>query len=235
MQFTCPYCNRPTTITSPNKDTAYRQIDIDASKMLYGSHVGLRYLAYACPNSECKELSLVLALKKNEWNGGGWSDTATIKSWNLLPESLAKPQPEYIPRAIVDDYNEACRILHLSPKASATLSRRCLQGIVRDYWGISRSTLGQEIKELKGKVSSDVWEAIDSIRSVGNIGAHFEKDVNLVIDIEPDEAELLISLIEDLFIDWYVTRHDRQVRQGNLRDLARKKQTLRKAKERGEN
>ncbi|MCB1884663.1 MAG: DUF4145 domain-containing protein [Geminicoccaceae bacterium] len=29
----------------------------------------------------------------------------------------------------------------MSPKASATLSRRCLQSMIRDFWTISKDTL----------------------------------------------------------------------------------------------
>ena len=35
-------------------------------------------------------------------------------------------------------------------------------------------------------------------RSIGNIGAHMAKDKNLIIDIDPDEADHLIQLIENL-------------------------------------
>jgi hypothetical protein len=48
------------------------------------------------------------------------------------------PLPDYIPEQIKDDYYEACSILNLSPKASATLARRCLQGMIRDFWGITK-------------------------------------------------------------------------------------------------
>ena len=33
-----------------------------------------------------------------------------------------------------------------------------------------------------------------------------------MIDVEPGEAEKLIGLVETLFEDWYITRHDRQER-----------------------
>jgi hypothetical protein len=146
------------------------------------------------------------------------------QSWQLLPDSSAKPQPDYIPVPIVNDYNEACRIKDLSPKASATLARRCLQGMIRDYWKISKSRLIDEITALKDKVSPEVWDSLDAVRSVGNIGAHMEKDVNVIVDIEPGEAELLLKLIEDLFDDWYVTRHNRQERQKQIQAMAAAKQ-----------
>ena len=39
-----------------------------------------------------------------------------------------------------------------------------------------------------------------------------EKDINLIIDVEPNEADLLIELIETLLRDWYITRHERESR-----------------------
>ena len=43
-----------------------------------------------------------------------------------------------------------------------------------------------------------------------------EKDVNLILDVEPDEAQALIDLIELLFGEWYVAKHDRE---GKLKAL----------------
>ena len=135
----------------------------------------------------------------------------------------AKPQPDYIPQSIREDYIEACRIKNLSPKASATLARRCLQGMIRDFWGISKPTLKLEIEGLENLIAAETWDAIDAIRSIGNVGAHMEKDVNIIIDIEPDEADLLLKLVEDLFEEWYVARHDREERQRRLKELASSK------------
>ena len=44
-----------------------------------------------------------------------------IHRWNLLPESEAKPFPEYIPAPLRDDYHEACLIK--SKKSSTWASR----------------------------------------------------------------------------------------------------------------
>jgi hypothetical protein len=132
-----------------------------------------------------------------------------LQTWDIRPRSKAKPLPNYIPVPIVRDYEEACLILADSPKASATLSRRCLQGVIRDFWGISKDRLIDEIKELKDKVDASTWKAIDSVRSIGNIGAHMEKDINLIVDVDPGEADVLIRLLETLFKDWYVNRHER--------------------------
>lgn len=230
MEFTCPYCNHPTTITSPNTDSKISTIDIVESRFYDGKKRGVYYEAIACPNSNCKQLTFIVLMQEMKKNAySNWEDSErTLNTWQLLPDSLAKPQPDYIPEAIVNDYNEASKILNLSPKAAASLARRCLQGMIRDFHGITKPTLNQEINTLEEVVSAEVWSAIDAVRSVGNIGAHMEKDVNLIVDIEPDEAELLIKLIEDLFDDWYVVRHDRMARQESLKLLAAKKQAARK-------
>lgn len=57
------------------------------------------------------------------------------REWHLIPPSGAKAFPDFVPAAIRADYEEACLIVDLSPKASATLSRRALQGMIRDFWG----------------------------------------------------------------------------------------------------
>src|SRR3989344_3316308 len=216
MNYTCPYCGRHTTITNPNKDSHWRRIDIEKPTL---GDVGFGVSAITCPNEECQKLFLTARLT----HSFNFRPTGEIQTWRLLPESEAKVLPDYIPEAIKEDYYEACRIRDLSPKASATLSRRCLQGMIRDFWGISDSTLKKEIDALEEKVDADVWESIDAVRSVGNIGSHMEKDINIIIDVEPKEAQLLIGLIEQLVEEWYVAREDRKNRAQKLKDLATSK------------
>lgn len=160
-----------------------------------------------------------------------------IRRWNLLPESAAKPQPAYIPRQLVDDYEEACRIRDLSPKASSTLSRRRLQGRIRDFCGIHDKTLYLEIEALRKTfhegegirhVHLDSVDAIDDVRKIGNIGAHMEKDVDLVVNVGPIEAKKLIELIELLFEEWYVQREERKRKMELVRNIADKKQEERR-------
>lgn len=130
----------------------------------------------------------------------------------LYPISLAKQFPDYVPKAIRKDYEEAYSILTLSPKASATLSRRCLQGMIRDFWkiDIKSGKLYDEINAIQDKVSPAQRKAIDALRSLGNIGAHMEKDVNEIVEIDDGEAEKLIKLIELLIEKWYIARHDEE-------------------------
>jgi len=227
MNYTCPYCGRHTTITSPNQYSNWAKIDIERSTL---GEVGFGISAVTCPNKECKKMILVGRLTKSFYSTYGNIEKGQIQLWRLLPESEAKVLPDYIPEPIKEDYYEACRIRDLSPKASATLARRCLQGMIRDFYGIAKSTLFDEIKQLEDKVESDVWDSINAVREVGNIGAHMKKDINVIVDVEPEEAQLLIGLIEQLIDEWYVTREERRKRAEKLKNLAASKKVSLKQK-----
>lgn len=213
MNYTCPYCGRHTTITDPNHYGTWNHLYLNKSTL---GDVGFRVNAITCPNEECRKLVLTGELT-HSYNQRA---TSTIQIWRLLPESEAKVLPDYIPEPIKEDYYEACRIRDLSPKASATLARRCLQGMIRDFWKISKSRLKDEIDALEEKVDADTWSSIDAVRSVGNIGAHMEKDINIIVDVGPEEAQLLIGLIEQLADDWYADRENRRLRSEALKALA---------------
>jgi len=47
-----------------------------------------------------------------------------------------------------------------------------------------------------------------------------EEDVNVIVDVEPQEADLLVGLIETLLDDWYVERRKRTERNAALKSVA---------------
>ena len=159
-------------------------------------HIDIYYLK--CANHACEELSIVAL------------DTLARKQIDIYPQNVYRHYPDYIPQAIREDYEEASLIIDKSPKAAATLLRRCLQGMIRDFWQVKPGRLCDEISAIQGRVTASQWAAIDGLRQIGNIGAHMEKDVNLIIDIEPDEAIKLQRLIELLLEKWYISRHDEE-------------------------
>lgn len=228
FSWKCPYCGHPSTITAPNYIQATRPLDTDRSVC---GHTFLNYYAVTCPNPDCRQLEFRAELAQRIITNNGWVRGKTLFKWQLLPDSLAKPQPDYIPENVRKTYYEACKISKLSPQASATLSRRCLQGMIRDFWQVpqgKRGNLAAEINFIKDRLDEETWQAIDDVRSIGNIGAHMEKDVDLIVDVEPDEAELLIELIELLFEEWYARRQKRLDSTQRLRQVAAAKQDLRK-------
>jgi hypothetical protein len=206
FSWTCPYCDRDTTITDTHTSFdshSFAHYNKDGS-------LAIATRAIVCPNPECKEYEIRAYLYTRFMENGRWALDKCLMEWKLKPKSGARVFSSYIPKPILADYEEACLIANDSPKASATLSRRCLQGMIRDFWGISKPRLVDEITALQGKIDSTTWDAIDAVRGVGNIGAHMEKDINTIVDVEPDEAQMLIGLIEFLLRDWYVGRHERE-------------------------
>ncbi|PJH88503.1 MULTISPECIES: DUF4145 domain-containing protein [Pseudomonas] len=225
FNWLCPYCNHNSVVTDQN--STRQQFSFDHGYK-YQTQL-FRLDVIICPNEECKEASLSASLFDGVWRGGNCQPGEQRNSWQLAPISSARCFPSYVPAVIIQDYNEACLILHNSPKASATLSRRCLQGMIRDFWGIKEKTLYLEIDKIADKLDPETFDAIDSLRKLGNIGAHMEKDINTIIDVDSNEAELLVQLIETLIEEWYVKRHQRQEKMAKIKALAAEKDALKKA------
>lgn len=176
--WTCPFCKHPSTIGDSDVDIISGENftgSIDGYKSVRGRFV-------VCPNPDCKKLTFTLRLLKAKFDhvGRRVPPDKTTNFWNLIPCSEARVySTEIVPQAVVNDYEEACKIKSDSPKASATLARRALQGMIRDFWGTKKPqgfkgfwTLKNEIETIKDSVDPDVWAAIDAVRDIGNIGAH---------------------------------------------------------------
>lgn len=216
FNWQCPHCNHHVTITPERWEIINHFVDI---KNAVGN-VGCMSIFYVCPNPDCKQPTFDLRFGLWDYyinNGRRERKLVEVtKSWRLYPEGAARPFPDYVPQAIRNDYREACLIVNSSPKASATLSRRCLQGILRDFWNVKPGNLWQEIQQIEDKTDGVTWAAINAVREIGNIGAHMEKDINVIVDVDPGEAELLIQLVETLLTEWYVARHDREQRMKSI-------------------
>ncbi len=224
--WTCPYCNHDATLRGPDRIIGGKNFDIQDP---IDGHKHLVWYYIVCPNPKCRKFTLRVSLFEftydktvHEWNVGD-----LIRAWKLIPSSQAKTFPDYIPKPILDDYNEACLISDLSPKAAATLSRRCLQGILRDFWKVKAGRLIDEIEQIRNKTDPLTWDAIESVRKVGNIGAHMEQDIDVILDVDPNEANMLIGLIEILLNDWYVAREERRNRLLSIKSIADAKESQR--------
>ncbi|MGD1215392.1 MAG: DUF4145 domain-containing protein [Terriglobales bacterium] len=116
---------------------------------------------------------------------------------------LRKPAPADVPKGLAEDYNEACLVLTDSPNASAALSRRCLQIILREYAKVKPQDLSNEIDEVLAskQLPTYIAQDIDAIRQYGNFAAHPIKSTNSreIIDVEPGEAEWSLDVLVQLF------------------------------------
>src|SRR2546429_423589 len=63
----------------------------------------------------------------------------------VYPQGMARaPLPPEVPERFAVDYREACLVLADSPKASAALSRYCLQNLLREVAKVKPSDLSKE-------------------------------------------------------------------------------------------
>jgi len=146
------------------------------------------------------------------------------KEFLVYPKSISRtPLSPIIPEKFAGDYNEACLVLEDSPKASAALSRRCLQLILREKGGAEKSDLFHEIQEMldSKQLPSYLEDNIDEIRKIGKFAAHPNKSKSTgeIVEVEPHEAEWNLNVLEGLF-DFYFVQADENKKK---RDLLKKK------------
>lgn len=214
----CPYCQTAFAL----HDSTYAYAFVEKNGKLAGASnsTAVEIEFFTCPT--CQKITV---------KSTGVGSQVKFPPTQLKPDYPTSNFPDYIPASILQDYEEACSIVNLSPKASATLSRRCLQGMIRDFFQLSRNTLYEEIDAIKPQIPTAQWAVLDGLRRIGNIGAHMEKDINLIIDIEPDEAEKLIKLIELLINQWYIERHNQEQLYADIIGIDTDKQNQRKKTE----
>jgi hypothetical protein len=155
--------------------------------------------ATKCPT--CKRA--IIGLRIADGNQRPLRDVA---AW---PRRIARaPLPPEVTDPFATDYREACLVLTDSPKASAALSRRCLQRLLREKAGVKPSDLYEEISEVLASktLPTHLAEAIDAIRQIGKFAAHPNKSKHTgeILDVEPGEADWSLDVLESLFDFYFV-------------------------------
>jgi len=169
---------------------------------------GLWNLQYEkCPSCGKNIVSLLNGIV----DGKGWQIRREnfIKGFLVYPKSASRVKcPPEVPEPFAEDYNEASLILTDSPKASAALSRRCLQILLREKAKVKPQDLSKEIDEIlaRTELPSHLSESIDAIRSIGNFAAHpiKSKSSGEIVPVEKGEAEWLLDVLEGLFDFYFV-------------------------------
>lgn len=130
----------------------------------------------------------------------------------VWPSSQAPFVPPEVPDHIKKDYLEAAETLPISPNASAALSRRCLQAVLREAGGADAFKLSTQIDQVRGQLPSQVAESLDYVREVGNLAAHPQKDEGSgqIVNAERGEADVNLHVLATLFDEFYVkpARHE---------------------------
>jgi len=211
----CPFCNTDQSVTEKGRQVAFADLGLpnaDGPRRLVSKFV-------VCPNPRCKQFSLSASLHTLEISGNRSYTGKHLKTWALVPPSQARSFPVALPERVIEDYQEACLTLEQSPKIAAALSRRCLSEMLRDFWRVQPGGLNDEFRQIKGTADPLTWEAIESVRRSGMIGARMECEGAEIQDTDPGEAKLLIGLIETLIQDWYVARDERRKRLEKIRKI----------------
>jgi hypothetical protein len=160
-----------------------------------------------CP--ACNRFVIMLVSKVAQELAGHVIAGKEISRYLVRPRSNLRPSPpKEVPEEFASDYREAAAVLADSPKASAALSRRCLQHLIREKSGIKKPDLAKEIDELISSkaLPSHLSDAVDAVRNIGNFAAHPIKATATgeVLPVEPGEAEWTLDVLDGLFDFYFV-------------------------------
>ena len=198
----CPHCS-----------IAFRDI-WHRNRMKYdnGFDAGWDCITTVCP--ECHKPSIKIS-KASSTTGAPLVDMvskALVKEQWVYPTSRrGKRFGHEVPDDFKNDYLEACEVLLVSPRSSATLSRRILEAVLREQ-GYRQSRISEQIDAVRNesvpdkKLPTVLLRIIDAVRQFGNFSAHEKKSPRTlqIIDVEPGEAELCVEIVEGLFEHYYV-------------------------------
>ena len=219
QQWCCPWCGHDQIAKMVRWDSPdhYRTSGV-------GKYTGLEMEVdwVVCQNPDCREVAMQARINELKYSDllDYLEDRRHLQSWQLWPESKAKPWPDYVPEAVRSSYEQACYCEERAPAASATMARRALHEMLKDFCRSKGRNLGEDIEILRKQVQAgsgldgvppDSVDRLHQLREMGNIGAHLERGTNeVIIDIEEGEPRILIQMIELLVEQWYVQREQRR-------------------------
>lgn len=138
----------------------------------------------------------------------------------IYPPNAQRTLPPEVVEPHRSDFSEAVAVLPLSANASAAISRRCLQNILREKAGVTIGDLSREIEQVlkAGTLPQALAENLDAVRHIGNLAAHPVKDQHTgeVVSVEPGEAEWNIEVLEGLFDFYFVQPEKNRARKAAL-------------------
>lgn len=208
MNYVCSKCGQQSKLAQGDQAGGFLPIDLEQDVLPYDHQIGLGHKVMVCPN--CNDIHLAVSLNKADGKPEKLKIGAELESWQLMPSSNAQKQPSYIPKAVVNDYEEAYQVLESSPRASASFARRALQKMIRNFHNAKDENLLLELQSLEPLVTADEWQALKGLMAKGKTADHMKQDTNQIVEIDDGEAERLIAVVEYLFEQWYVRRKDSQ-------------------------
>ena len=131
----------------------------------------------------------------------------------VVPRAVSrKPVHKNVPKEIAVDFREASIVLNDSPKASAALSRRCLQALLIKQGAAKKKTLAEQLDSVLSRLPEYLQSHVGNIRKLGNIAAHPVESTSQhhpdeptanIVNVESGEAEWMLEILEELFDHFY--------------------------------
>jgi hypothetical protein len=204
----CPHCSEKLRFESGRFVLANLQgvtiKELDSSQgvcEIHGAKETIKTRAAACPS--CGKPIVTIVPTEEEF--------AKEEGYLAYPQGSIRPIPQEVlgeDQIVTEDYQQASIVSSLSPKASAALSRRCLQTIlIKKANADPNAKLGPQIDGVlrSGTLPGYISKNLDAIRNFGNFGAHpMFTAVGEIVQVEPNEAEWTLDIIDDLFDFYYV-------------------------------
>ena len=191
----------------PACQTAYhsREDEWESAGIQDGRINELAWACYLTLCPQCRELNILLQSRSAIDDEILWEDVIYPASTTAV--CVGPGVPDNLKR----DYLEAAKVLEVSPRASALLSRRILQAVLLEQ-GYAASVLGQQIDAVLNEADPDrilplaIRRTVDAVRKFGNFSAHPIADLETQqsIEVEPDEAEWCLEIVSALFEHYYV-------------------------------
>ncbi|MBO6301011.1 MAG: DUF4145 domain-containing protein [Ruminiclostridium sp.] len=217
-KMVCPFCGETYPLTTSSTTSIHQSyIEYYFNFSCFGvrgiadkSKEAFRITMTKCPYKKCGKPTITIdhITDMASDNKEAYIDNSDLIH-QVMPKCNAKPFPKYVPQHIISDYREAITVLDMSPKASAVLSRRCIDEIITNHFGVTGGSLYDKINAIKNKVSGKLLDAIDSLRKIGNLGAHLKIESNVIVEVSKEEAKAFLWLIEYIIDEWYVQEHEK--------------------------
>jgi len=160
-----------------------------------------------CPNRTCQKPIVSIKIK---------SKNPPIYRL-AYPLNVTRDIPPEVPYAIRSDFQEASSVISFSEKASAALSRRCLQALLSEQ-GYKGKDLDEQINQVLPDLPQWIADNVDAIRHIGNFAVHpiKSKVTGNIVDVEPEEANWNLDTLGHLFDHFYIQLEKTKVARDKL-------------------
>jgi len=193
----CPHCNKEIHLVFEEYATCVYK---------YSEPLGDEITGYEISHGFCPSCNNLIVLMYDGLYKLGQEGEFIVNKCNeelIYPKGYLRPVEPEVPDSYATEYRESAAVKNLSAKASAAISRRILQTLLRDECKIKPSGLAKEIDDFLEKqgIPSYLSDAVDAIRNVGNFAAHPLKDSNTgeIVDVEDGEADWLLDVLDAMF------------------------------------